>query len=135
MAILKQRVVYNYPPESFKSLEISLASSFHTITDEHVRSRLCERHRRTIQQSKANMLALLVTIAEVQMHQAQKEFDQRMDELWHQYRSTQMDQHKSEAMIKLIDQRLSNIMKKMQCIYNYQVNFFVHAPTAVNTSM
>ena len=81
------------------------------------------------------MLALLVSIAEVQMHQAQKEFDQQMDELWHQYRSTQMDQHKSEAMIKLIDQRLSNIMKKMQCIYNYKVNFFVHAPTAVNTSM
>ena len=123
MAILKQRVVYNYPPESFKCLEISLPSSFHTINDEHVRSRLCERYRRTIQQSKANMLALLVTIAEVQMHQAQKEFDQ------------QMDQHKSEAMIKLIDQRLSNIMKRMQCIYNYQVHFFVQAPTAVNTSM
>lgn len=135
VAILKQRVIYNHPPDSFKCLEISLPSSFHTINDEHVRSRLSERHRRTIQQSKANMLALLVAIAEVQMHQAQKEFDRQMNELWHQYRSTESDQHKAETLVNLIDQRLSNIMKKMQCIYNYQVTFFVQAPTAVNTRM
>lgn len=108
VAILKQRVTYNRPPDYFSCFEISLPSSFHTINDAHVRSRLNERYRRMIQQSKANMLALLITIAEIQMHQAQKEFDRQMNELWHEYRSTEIDQHKSEVLITLIDQRLSN---------------------------
>ena len=132
VALLKQRVANNRPPASFNGLEIALPLSFHSIRDETVRSRLGERYRKTIQQSKANLIAVFVEIAEAQMHQSQKEFDHQMNQLWHQYRSTEMDQPNSEAVINLIDQRLVNIIKRMQCTYQYQVNFFVSAPTTTN---
>jgi hypothetical protein len=136
VSLLKQRVSYNTPPNSLYSMDLNLPSSFHTINDQTIRQHLFDRQQKIIQQTKTDMMAVLIQGAETKMRECQKKFDFEMTQLWQNYRSKSNDQHYlTKSMIDLIDERLLNVTERFQVIYNYKMKyFFFKAPTVNNNN-
>jgi hypothetical protein len=131
VALLKQRIVHNSPPKSFDSIDhLSSLASIDRIHDPTVRQRLSNRQEKILQQTKMEMIAILITTAETTMRQCQKEFDVAMTKLWHDYRHSSSDQRLTKSMIDLIDEHFTNITERFQAIYNFKLKyFFFQAPT------
>jgi hypothetical protein len=133
--LLKERIAMNNPPHLFKCLQLPLPSFTDMITDENLRCRIRERHKRLIQQSKSNMMSLYIAVAEAQMRQTKIKFDRHMDKIWQNKKNTSEDNRLlSNVLINLIDRRLTNLTKRMDCVTNFKVNFFVQAPTVINNA-
>ena len=111
-------------------MDFDLPSSFHTINDPVMRQRLFDRQEKTMQQTKTEMIAILIQGAEANMRECQKKFDSEMVQLWKNYRTTTNDQRLTKSMIDLLDERSLNITERFQLIYNYKIKyFFFQAPT------
>ncbi len=125
--MLKQRLLHRYLPEPLNSLQLPLPlppSSLDTIMDPKIRQNLLDRYKKTIEQTKSEMMALYITIAEAKMHECQLKYDQdivqmkRLDQ-----RSTMTDQRLSPSMIDITEQRFKIIDERLQYLYNLKIRF------------
>ncbi len=135
VTLLKQRISYNKPPNSFHSIDLNLPTTFQNINDATIRQRLLDQQQKIIQQTKTDMMAMLINGAEANMRDCQTKFDLEMAELWKNYRTKVNDQYLTKSMIELIDERLVNITERFQLIYNYKMKyFFFKAPTVTTNN-
>ena len=112
------------------SLNHSLPPFIQTIEDSTVRQRLFHRHGKIIEQTKTDLIAVLIHGAEATVHQCQQQFDLEMARLWQQYRHSTSDQRLNKGMVDIIDGRLTNITERFRLISQYQTQyFFAQAPT------
>ncbi len=136
MIFFKQRISYHRPPPSFDSMNLSLPTSFQTIDDPTLRHRLLDRQEKILEQTKIDMMAVMMTGAEAIQRQCQKEFDTEMTKLWQDYRKFSSEQRITPVMMDLIDERFNNVTERIQSIYHFKVNyFFLEAPTVMKKNI
>jgi hypothetical protein len=56
------------------------------------------------------------------MQQCQKQFDVEMKQLWKTERTLPTEQQLTSTMQNLIDQHLTNISARIECIYKFKFN-------------
>lgn len=108
----------------------TLPSYIQSIEDRHVRQRLSYRYERILQETKTNMIFLLIQSGESKLRSCQQAFDDAMANIWKQHRQTSVEQRLNQTMIEFIDHRLKNITERFQMIHQYRLQyFFWQAPT------
>ena len=119
--MLKQRLQHGFLPEPLHSLQLPLplspSSSLDKITDPNIRQHVLARHTQTTEQTKSEMMALYIGVAEVKMQECQLQFDQNVAEL----RSA--DRQLSGTMVNIVKQRFKNIDERFQYLYKLKIRF------------
>lgn len=129
VALLKQRLAYNYLPDTLNSLEISLPPSLDTIQNETIRQCLYDRHEKIIQRTKSDMLMNYISTAEAQLNEYQMKFDIQIARLKENQRCHSQDKKLSETMLTIMYRSIKNTNERLKCLYQLKVHFFVKAPT------
>ena len=120
MEFLHQRIPENLASKSFQTEFVGKTSAIDSIRDITMREKLYQQYKEVAELAKANMMTLSIETAEGQMRQYQKQFNTEMDQMWHNEKIVPSDQRLSPRMIHLMEQRLSNIDKRLACIYKYK---------------
>ena len=129
VALLKQRLAYNYLPDTLNSLEISLPPSLDTIQNETIRQCLRDRHEKIVQRTKSDMLMNYISTTEAQLNECQTKFDTKIAQLKENHRSHSPDKKLTETMLTIMYRCTKNTNERLKCLYNLKVHFFVKAPT------
>ncbi len=126
VAMLKQRLLYHYLPEPLNSLQLPLPQppfSLDAITDQKSRQNLFDRYKKIIEQTKSEMMALYIAIAEVKMHECELKFNKDRVQMRPDQRSTTSDRRLSQPMIDLIERRFKNMDERLQYLYKSKMRF------------
>ncbi len=124
--MLKQRQLHHSLPEPLNSLQLPFPlppSSLDTITDQKSRENLLDRYKKIIEQTKSEMMALYITIAEAKMHECQLKFAQDTVQMRPDQRSTTTETRLSPSMINIVEQRFTIIDERLQYLYTLKIRF------------
>ena len=129
VAVLKQRLLHNYLPTLFDSLDISSALSIHTIQEEVTRQRVRNRYEKVLQHTNSEMMLIAMAVAEARMNEAQKKFDRERSTMKEDQQSSATYKKLTPTMFYLLERRFQNNNQRLMRIYKLKLHFFVNAPT------
>ncbi|CAF1670998.1 unnamed protein product [Rotaria magnacalcarata] len=70
--------------------------------------------------TSTNKVTISLDLIKQHMHQCQKQFNNELEQMWHNQRTLSSDQRLTSTMLHLIDQRLANIDARLECIYKFK---------------
>lgn len=98
--------------------QLSMIEGLHNVRK---REQLYREYIEATQQAKTAIMKLSLETAEEQMHQCQKRFNIKMNQIWSNENQLPLDQRLTPRMIYLIEQRLANIDARLECIHKYKL--------------
>lgn len=118
--ILKQHVFYKVFPDGFDSFRLPPPPQIDSITDASLQQALNNRYERIVQQTKLDMMAMHIAVAEAKMRQCQHDLQLRnREDQW------------SKDMMALIQRRFKDYEERIRRLYHLKMTFFVRAPAVV----
>lgn len=132
VAVLKQRVVHNFLPESFHSLEIPAPISLDTIVDTNTRQRLTQECEKILQRTKSDMMLVYITVAEETAKECHRKFDSVLTQMKENQHSIESSQTLTQTMLDIIERRFHCLNQHFIYLYKLKIRFFVKAPTVEN---
>jgi hypothetical protein len=131
VALLKQRVVHHYLPDTIDSFQIPLQISLDSIENHRLRLRLISQYEQLIQRTKSDMMAIYIRTAQAKL----EEYEEKSEADFQQFNETQrivaVDQKFTKTMCDIMKRRFKNIDERLKTLYDLKVHFFVKAPTVV----
>ncbi|CAF1255962.1 unnamed protein product [Rotaria sp. Silwood1] len=124
LILFKFGVLYKKLPESLNALEEILPTSITTIMNTVLRERLSSNYIRIIQRTKADLMMILTTAAEIQNEQHQNAFNTFMAQMWNDQRKLPKNEQLNPTMLLLIDDRQKNILACTKHIYSLKTNYY-----------
>lgn len=132
VAVLKQRLLCNHLPSSFESLHIPEPISLDSIRSGTIRQRLSEQYYKVLQRTKSDMFRVYIATEQAKADQCISEFDRCYEEMKENDQTGRTDKKFTPTMLRLFQQRLTNVNQHIKCIYNIKLDFFAKAPTGKN---
>ena len=108
-------------PKVFDPIQIPLPPSINSLTDRNLREQLQDRHHQIMKQYWSKMMHIYTETLEIKLQEAQKLFDEELTKFWRNQRLLPVQQRLKQTMIDLMEQHLTLITNKTQCIYNYKI--------------
>ena len=115
--LLKQLLEQNKLPKLLDTIEIIYSDYSQTIYDRQLGENYSNEY-------KNDLMILLVHTAEVYMKERQKLFDDDLDKLWQEQCSLPIKKRLYPKVLYFLDQRFENIIRKVDCIFQYKKNSF-----------
>ena len=110
--------------------ELHIPSMITAIHDSSERARLTEAYSRWIHQAKSDLVNVMISASNVTKRASQKQFNDTLTEIWNDQHRLPEHERLSTGMLRLIDQRKTNIADCFQSIYIFKAQFSLHVPSS-----
>jgi len=114
---IEQSITDNKVIELLDSIEISLPSSIQSITDMNLHQQLSDRHRKSMQQYKNEMLLIFIDAKKAKLHQYEKILNDETEKIRQNQLLLPIDERLNRSNINIIERYLILITEKVEWIY------------------
>ena len=99
-----------------------------TISDLGERARLTEEYLRASDRAKADLTTVMMSASNVVKQAAQKQFNETITKIGDDQHRLPKHKRLSAGMLRLIEQRQTNITQCLQYIFEFKAQFSLHVP-------
>ena len=99
-----------------------------TISDLGERARLTEAYLRGIDRAKADLTSVMISASNIVKQAAQKQCNETITKIGDDQHRLPKYKRLSAGMLRLIEQRQTNITQCLQYIFEFKSQFFLHVP-------
>ncbi|CAF1344517.1 unnamed protein product [Adineta steineri] len=122
--LLKEKISIHLASHPFERESIAQSPLINSIRDTKVREQVYKQYKNTAEQARIKMMTIYMECAEGQKQQCQTQYDIEMKEAYKIQRDLPSDQQLTKLMWNLIEQRLTNISARIECIYKFKTRLF-----------
>ncbi|CAF1389602.1 unnamed protein product [Adineta steineri] len=122
--LLKEKITIHLASHPFERESIAQSPLINSIRDTKVREQVYKQYKNTAEQARIKMMTIYMECAEGQKQQCQTQYDIEMKEAYKIQRDLPSDQQLTKLMWNLIEQRLTNISARIECIYKFKTRLF-----------
>lgn len=121
---LKQKIPLHIASHPFEKESIAQLSIIDDICDPIIRQQLYRQYKDTAEQARIKMTNLSLKCAQEQRTRCQQQFDVEVEQMWNQEKTLSSKQQLTQIMRNLIDQRLTNITARIECLYKFKIQLY-----------
>ena len=119
--LLQQQIEYhNSARHSFESSPIAQSTLIDSIQNVEMKRQLMNQYREVALQTRTNIFQMYTKSAQDDREKYRKKYEDCVQKMWSDHRSTDDNQKIPRHMIDLISERCEKITERIKCIYKFK---------------
>jgi hypothetical protein len=120
-------VICNKPPLFYDSLQISLPSAIHTLSNKQLRQQLLHQYENLIQQTKTDLMAIHIAAKQAKIYQYQTIFNFEIEQMYQNNHKHIPDKSMPRVLQRLISKRSVNMNEQLKLKCNFTINYDIRS--------